>query len=88
MLKDNVIEIYIDAPNHILIVDCVELSRYVEGCLDREKDDFELQVSSPGATEAFKVVPQYKKYVGKRKNDQKIHFPFDILFILYRISSV
>jgi ribosome maturation factor RimP len=66
VLKDNVIEIYIDAPNHILIADCVELSRYVEGKLDREKDDFELQVSSPGATESFKVVPQYKKYVGTK----------------------
>ena len=66
VLKGNVIEIYIDAPDHILIADCVELSRYVEGKLDREKDDFELQVSSPGATEAFKVVPQYKKYVGTK----------------------
>ena len=66
VLKDNVIEIYIDAPNHILIADCVELSRYVEAKLDREKDDFELQVSSPGATESFKVVPQYKKYVGTK----------------------
>jgi ribosome maturation factor RimP len=66
VLKGNVIEIYIDAPNHILIADCVELSRYVESCLDREKDDFELQVSSPGATESFKVVEQYKKYIGTK----------------------
>jgi ribosome maturation factor RimP len=66
VLAGNVVEIYIDAPNHILIADCVELSRFVEGSLDREKDDFELQVSSPGATEAFKVVPQYKKYIGTK----------------------
>jgi ribosome maturation factor RimP len=66
VLAGNVIEIYIDAPNHILIVDCVELSRYVESNLDREKDDFELQVSSPGATESFKVVNQYKKYIGTK----------------------
>lgn len=66
ILKGNVIEIYIDAPNHILIADCVELSRYVESNLDREKDDFELQVSSPGATESFKVLAQYKKYIGTK----------------------
>ena len=66
ILKGSVIEIYIDAPNHILIADCVSLSRFVEGNLDREKEDFELQVSSPGATEAFKVVSQYKKYVGTK----------------------
>ncbi len=66
VLAGNVVEIYIDAPNHILIADCVELSRFVEGSLDREKDDFELQVSSPGATESFKVVDQYKKYIGTK----------------------
>ena len=66
ILKGSVIEIYIDAPNHILIADCVALSRFVEGNLDREKEDFELQVSSPGATEAFKVVQQYKKYIGTK----------------------
>jgi ribosome maturation factor RimP len=66
VLKGSVIEIYVDAPNHILIADCVELSRFVEGNLDREKEDFELQVSSPGATEGFKVVSQYKKYIGTK----------------------
>jgi ribosome maturation factor RimP len=60
----NKIEVYIDAPKHISISDCVALSRHIEGNLDREKDDFELQVSSPGATESFKVLQQYKKYVG------------------------
>jgi ribosome maturation factor RimP len=62
VLKGSKIEVYIDAPNHIVIADCVELSRFIEGNLDREKEDFELQVSSPGATESFKVVEQYRKY--------------------------
>ena len=66
ILKGSVIEIYIDSPNHILIADCVALSRFVEGNLDRDKEDFELQVSSPGATESFKVVAQYKKYIGTK----------------------
>jgi ribosome maturation factor RimP len=59
----NKIEVYVDAPNHIVIADCVALSRFIEGSLDREKDDFELQISSPGATEGFKVLEQYKKYI-------------------------
>jgi ribosome maturation factor RimP len=66
VLPGNKIEIYIDSPKHISISDCVALSRHVEGNLDREKEDFELQVSSPGATEAFKVLEQYKKYVGTK----------------------
>ena len=66
ILAGNKIEIYIDAPNHIVIADCVALSRFIEGSLDREKEDFELQVSSPGATESFKVLDQYKKYIGTK----------------------
>lgn len=66
VLTGNKIEIYIDAPQHIAIADCVALSRHVEGSLDREKEDFELQVSSPGATESFKVLHQYKKYIGTK----------------------
>ena len=62
----NKIEIYIDAPKHIAIADCIALSRHVEGNLDREKEDFELQVSSPGATEAFKVLQQYQKYINTK----------------------
>lgn len=62
VLAGNKIEVYIDAPKHIVIADCVDLSRFIEGSLDREKEDFELQVSSPGATESFKVLDQYKKY--------------------------
>ena len=66
VLAGNKIEAYIDAPNHILIADCVALSRFIEENLDREKEDYELQVSSPGATESFKVLPQYKKYIGTK----------------------
>jgi ribosome maturation factor RimP len=66
VLAGNKIEVYVDCPTHILIADCVALSRHIEGSLDREKEDFELQVSSPGATESFKVLPQYQKYVGTK----------------------
>jgi ribosome maturation factor RimP len=55
VLTGNKIEVYIDAPNHVVIAECVALSRHIESSLDREKEDFELQVSSPGATESFKV---------------------------------
>ena len=66
VLAGNKIEVYIDSPNQLVIADCVALSRHIEGSLDREKEDFELQVSSPGATEPFKVSEQYKKHIGKK----------------------
>lgn len=59
----NKIEVYVDAPKHLAIADCVALSRHIEGSLDRDKEDFSLEVSSPGATQPFKVLEQYKKYV-------------------------
>jgi ribosome maturation factor RimP len=61
----NLINIFIDSYNGLTIEQCVDISRYVEHNLDREKEDFELQVSSPGLSENFKVIDQYYKYKGK-----------------------
>jgi ribosome maturation factor RimP len=61
----NVIRIFIDSFNGITIDKCVEISRYIENNFDREKEDFELQVSSPGLSESFKVKEQYLKNVGR-----------------------
>lgn len=66
VLPNSKIEVYIDGPKGLAIDDCVKLSRHIEGSLDREKEDFSLEVSSPGATEPFKVKEQYKKYVGAK----------------------
>lgn len=62
----NKITIEIDKPDGILITDCLAVSRQVEGNLDREKEDFELMVSSPGIDQPFKILKQYQKYIGKK----------------------
>ena len=61
----NKILILIDNINGLKVDECVMVSRHVEFSLDREAEDFELQVSSPGADSVFKVIQQYKKYLGK-----------------------
>ena len=61
----NVINIFIDSYDGLTIDQCVAVSRHVEHSLDREEEDFELQVSSPGLSEKFKVKEQYIKYVGR-----------------------
>ena len=61
----NLIVVEIDSDDAIGIDDCVELSRYIEEGLDREKEDFELEVGSAGVTSPLKVLRQYKKYIGK-----------------------
>jgi len=55
----------------VSIQDCVGLSRAIEGSLDRENEDFKLNVSSPGLSEPFKVREQYQKNKG-RKIDVKL----------------
>jgi ribosome maturation factor RimP len=69
--------VLIDRIGGLNITDCVELSRFIEGGLDREKDDFELSVSSPGADAPFKVLQQYQKNIGRNvkiitNNDQTV----------------
>ena len=60
----NVIVVEIDNDEAVSIDDCVELSRYIEEHLDRDAEDFELEVGSAGITSPFKVLRQYKKNVG------------------------
>ena len=43
----NVIRVFIDSINGITIDQCVAVSRHIEQILDRQNQDFELQVSSP-----------------------------------------
>ena len=62
----NVIDVFVDSFDGLPISKCVAISRHVEHSLDREEEDFELHVSSPGLTRGFKVKEQYIKYTGKQ----------------------
>jgi len=62
---DNRIQIEIDSFRGVSLDDCVQLHRHIESVLDREVEDYELEISSAGLTEPFKVLNQYKKNVGK-----------------------
>lgn len=61
----NVIEVYVDADSAVNIDQCVAISRFVEGKLDRDAEDFELSVFSWGLSGALKMDRQLQKYVGK-----------------------
>ncbi len=62
----NKIAVFIDADSSVLIADCIKLSRFIESQLDREKEDFELDVSSAGLDSPLKLERQYKKNIGKQ----------------------
>ena len=62
---NNVIEVYVDSDTAVNIDHCAELSRFVEGRLDRDVEDYELSVLSWGLSGALKMDRQLQKYVGK-----------------------
>lgn len=62
----NNILLEVDSLNGFTIQDCVDFSRAVEHNLDREVEDFELLVSSPGLDKPFRVKEQYVKNVGRQ----------------------
>jgi len=63
--SNNTISVMIDSFAGVPIIKCIELSRAIDGQLDREVEDFELSVSSAGIGQTFQVVQQYHKNVGK-----------------------
>ena len=75
--SDNRISVEIDALNGVAIEFCVELNRYIESKLDRDVEDYELEVGSSGLTAPFKVLKQYEKNIGNEvevltKDGQKL----------------
>jgi len=63
--SSNKIMVKADKPEGISIDECVEISRHVESKLDRDIEDYELEVSSPGLTDPFKVHQQYQKNLNR-----------------------
>ena len=62
----NSIEVLVDSDKGISIEDCVKINRHIEQNLDRDVEDFSLEVSSPGLTQPFKHLRQYQKNIGKK----------------------
>ena len=65
VLADNTIKVVIDGDNGVLVEDCMFISRAIEHNLDREEQDFSLEVLSAGATTPLTNKRQYKKNIGR-----------------------
>ena len=63
--KGNHIRVYIDSLEGVTVEECAKVSRIIESGLDREIEDFDLEVSSPGLDAPFKVLSQYFKNIGR-----------------------
>lgn len=62
---DDKIVVEIDHADGVWIEDCVELSRFIEEHLNRDDEDYELEVGSAGLGQPFKVEQQYLNFIGK-----------------------
>ena len=63
---DNKITVVLDGDNGVTVQDCMKISRAIEHNLDREEQDFSLEVASAGAASPMILPRQYKKNVGRK----------------------
>lgn len=62
--RDNEIVVSLDNDEAVDIDECVALSRYIDEHMDREVEDFELEVGSAGLTSPLQTLRQFAKYEG------------------------
>lgn len=62
---DDRIVVEIDHKEGVWIEDCAELSRFIEAHLNRDEEDYELEVGSAGLGQPFKVAQQYINCIGE-----------------------
>ncbi len=75
--EDNKIRIIVDGDQGVSLNECVRISRAIEHNLDREEEDFSLEVTSPDISQPLSVKRQYKKNINRTlmvvtTNDQKL----------------
>ena len=63
--ESNAITVIIDGDNGVFVDDCMFISRAIEHNLDREEQDFSIEVASAGATSPLVSPRQYKKNIGR-----------------------
>ena len=55
----------LDDDKGVVLQDCIDISRAIENNLDREEQDFSLEVASAGVSSPLKHIRQYKKNIGR-----------------------
>lgn len=73
----NIIVVEVDSREGVSIDNCIAISKHIESKLDRDAEDFELEVGSAGISSPFKIPLQYEKNIGNEvevltKNGQKL----------------
>ena len=64
-LADNRIYVEVDGDKGVSLKECIRISREIEHNLDREEEDFSLEVTSPDVANPLKVKRQYVKNINR-----------------------
>ena len=64
-LPGNKINIVVDGDTGVSLKECIRISRNIGQNLDREEEDFALEVTSPDIAEPLKVLRQYQKNINR-----------------------
>ena len=64
-LPNNKIFVVVDGDQGVSLKEVIKISKNIENNLDREEEDFSLEVTSPDISEPLKVKRQYLKNVGR-----------------------
>ncbi|MCF6214113.1 MAG: ribosome assembly cofactor RimP [Flavobacteriaceae bacterium] len=65
---DNKIKVVVDGDEGVPLSECMRISRKIEHNLDREEEDFSLEVTTAGASEPLIMKRQYHKNIGRTLN--------------------
>ena len=75
-LPGNKIKVVVDGDEGVSLSECIRISRNIEHNLDRDEEDFALEVTSPDIAEPLSVRRQYVKNLNRilsvKVNDRKI----------------
>jgi len=63
--EDNGILVVVDGDDGVPLNECIRISRHVEHNLDREEEDFSLEVTTPNITYPLVNVRQYNKNIDR-----------------------
>ena len=55
----------LDGDNGVALQDCIDVSKFMDSNLDREEQDYSLEVASVGVGSPLKLIRQYKKNIGR-----------------------
>lgn len=55
----------LDGDNGVNLQDCIDISRAIDNNLDREEQDYALEVASAGVSSPLKMARQYHKNIGR-----------------------